>query len=64
MELAPEMTLSLAAGISLLALVLAFPVLRWIMRQHTGTDRMRETAESIRVAAETYLGGSTGASAS
>jgi K(+)-stimulated pyrophosphate-energized sodium pump len=50
------MTLSFAAGISLLALVLAFFVIRWIMRQHTGTDRMREIAESIRVGAETYLG--------
>ena len=56
MQVAPEMTLSFAAGISLLALVLAFFVIRWIMRQHTGTDRMREIAESIRVGAETYLG--------
>ena len=56
MQIAPEMTLSFAAGISLLALVLAFLVIRWIMRQHTGTDRMREIAESIRVGAETYLG--------
>jgi len=51
----PEITLSFAAGILLLGLLLAFLVIRWIMRQRAGTDRMTEIARSICVGAETYL---------
>lgn len=43
-------------AVSAISLVAAGFVARWILKQDTGTDRMREISAAIKVGAEAYLG--------
>jgi K(+)-stimulated pyrophosphate-energized sodium pump len=49
------MELALIFGISLLALVFAFYLAIYVMRQDTGTDKMRAISDAIKEGAEAFL---------
>jgi K(+)-stimulated pyrophosphate-energized sodium pump len=42
-------------GISLIALVVAFWLINWVMAKDTGTDEMRKISDAIKSGAEAYL---------
>ncbi len=49
------MILEFVFGIAFLSLALCGFLVWWILKQPTGTDRMREVAQAIKVGAEAYL---------
>lgn len=49
------MTIEYVFGVSFLSLVVAGILANWILKQDTGTDRMREISSTIKTGAEAYL---------
>ncbi len=49
------MLLSLALGLSVLALVVAVGLARWVLRQDTGTPDMRKISDAIQEGAQAFL---------
>ena len=47
--------LALIFGISVLALVVAFWLIQWVMAKDTGTDEMRKISDAIKAGAEAFL---------